>query len=56
MDTLWMPGIDPTFIKHELNILLDSRPMKQRERRSAIEHADAVIEDVEKLKEANAIT
>ena len=43
-----MPGIDSNFIKHKLNILLEERLVKQRGRRSAIEHA--VIEGVEKLK------
>ena len=51
-----MPMIDPNFIKHELNILSEARLVKQRGRRSAIEHVDAVIEEVEKLKEASAIT
>ena len=51
-----MPGIDPDFIKHELNILSDTRPVKQRGKRYATEHVDAVIEEMEKLKVANAIT
>ncbi|GFZ15616.1 hypothetical protein Acr_25g0000250 [Actinidia rufa] len=55
----WTPyemlGIDPNFIKHELNVQPDFRPVKQRGRRSAPEHVDAVIEEVEKLKEADAI-
>ena len=51
-----MPRIDPTFIKHELNILPKARPIKKRGRRSATEHVDAVIEEVKKLKEASAIT
>ena len=50
-----MPGIDPTFIRHELNVQPDFRSVKQRGRRSAPEHIDAVIEEVEKLREANAI-
>ncbi|GFS38323.1 hypothetical protein Acr_00g0056810 [Actinidia rufa] len=50
-----MPGIDPAFIKHELNVQLDVQPVKQRGRRSAPEHVDAVIEEVKKLREANAI-
>ncbi|XP_057491387.1 uncharacterized protein LOC130777131 [Actinidia eriantha] len=49
-----MPGIDPTF-RHELNVQLDFRPVKQRGRRLPPEHVDAVIKEVEKLKEANAI-
>ncbi|GFZ08576.1 hypothetical protein Acr_20g0003840 [Actinidia rufa] len=51
-----MPRIDPNFIEHELNVQPDFRPVKQRGRRSALEHVDAVIEEVEKLKEADAIT
>ena len=51
-----MPGIDPSFIRHELNVLPDVRPVKQKGRRSAPEHVDVVIEEIEKLKEANAIT
>ena len=46
-----MPRVDPNFIRHELNVLLDAWPVKQRGRRSAAEHVDAVIEEVEKLKE-----
>ena len=51
-----MPGIDPNFIHHELNVKPEFRPVQQKGRRSAPEHVDAVIEEVEKLKEANAIT
>ena len=50
-----MPGIDPTFIISELNVLLKAYPVKQRGRRSATEHVDTVIEEVEKFKEASAI-
>ncbi|GFS42559.1 hypothetical protein Acr_00g0080540 [Actinidia rufa] len=50
-----MPGTDPDFIKHELNVTPNARPVKQRGRRSAAEHVDAVIEEMEKLKEAKAI-
>ncbi|GFY97881.1 hypothetical protein Acr_12g0004220 [Actinidia rufa] len=50
-----MPGIDPTFTKHEMNVQSDFRPVKQRGKRSAPEHVDAVIEEVEKLREADAI-
>ncbi|GFS41376.1 hypothetical protein Acr_00g0073960 [Actinidia rufa] len=50
-----LPGIDPTFIKHKLNVQPNDRPVKQRGRRSALEHVDVVIEEVEKLKEADAI-
>ncbi|GFY96883.1 hypothetical protein Acr_11g0011890 [Actinidia rufa] len=50
-----MPKIDPNFIKHKLNVLPDAWPVKQWGRRSALEHMDAVIKEVKKLKEANAI-
>ena len=51
-----MPRIDPHFIKYKLNIQLDTRPIKQRGRRSVPEHVDTVIEEVKKLKKGNAIT
>ena len=50
------PGIDPNIITHELNVLLDAQPVKQKGRSSAIEHVYTVIEEIEKLKEATAIT
>ena len=50
-----MPGIDPNFIMHELNVLPNARLVKQRGRRSALKLVDAVIKEVEKLKEASAI-
>ena len=51
-----MLGIDPSVIKHELNILLEARLVKQRGRRSTTKHVDVVIKEVEKVKEASAIT
>jgi hypothetical protein len=51
-----MPGVDPSFICHELNVDPSRKPIIQRTRRSSPVHADAVIEEVEKLLEANAIT
>ncbi|GFY96867.1 hypothetical protein Acr_11g0011730 [Actinidia rufa] len=51
-----MPGVDPNFIKQELNVLPNTRPIKQQGRRSATEYVDAVIKEVEKLKEASATT
>ena len=51
-----MPMIDPNFIRHKLNVLPNARPVKQRGRRSTLEYVDAMIEEVEKLKEASAIT
>ena len=50
----WTPyemlRIDPNFIKHELNILPDARLVKQRGKKYATEHVDAMIEKVEKFK------
>ena len=51
-----MSGIDQDFIKDELNVIPEAHPVKQQGRRSATEHVDAVMEEVEKLKEASAIT
>ena len=51
-----MLGIDPDFIKHELNILLEARLVRQRVRRSKTKLVDDVIEEVERLKEVSAIT
>ena len=51
-----MPEIDLDFIKHKLTILLDAGSVKQRGRRSTPENVDAVIEEVDKLKEERTIT
>ena len=45
-----MPEIDPIFINHELNVIPKAKLVKQRGCRSAIEHVDAVIEEVKILK------
>ena len=50
-----MPGVDPTFISHKLNVFPSSRPIIQRPRKSALVHAEAVIEEVVRLLEAEAI-
>ena len=47
MGTLRDAWINPKFIKHELNILLEGTSEIKR-KRLAIEHVDAVIEEVEK--------
>ena len=51
-----MLGIDPSFIKNELNVILDTRPIKQWGRRSTTGHVDTVLEEVKKLKEISVIT
>ncbi|KAH7847010.1 hypothetical protein Vadar_020735 [Vaccinium darrowii] len=50
-----MPGIDPEVICHHLNVDPQHKPVVQKARRSAPQHADAVIEEVERLLEADAI-
>lgn len=49
-----MPSLDPSFICHSFNVKEDWKPVVQKARRSAPEHAEAVIE-VNRLLEANAI-
>lgn len=50
-----VPGVDPTFITHKLNVcpLFPSR--KQEPRRCANMHVEAVKEEVEKLKQDGVI-
>ena len=48
-------GVDPDFICHHLNVNPSIIPKKQPPRRPSKEHADAVREEVMKLKKAGAI-
>ena len=50
-----MPGIDPSFICHQLNVHPTVRPIIQRTHRSALHHAEIVAEEVENLLKAGAI-
>ena len=54
-DTYDAPGIDPTFIYHHLNVNPSITPKKQSPRCPSREHADAIREEVMKLKRAGAI-
>lgn len=54
-DPIEAPGVDPRFICHHLNVNPDIIPKKQPLRRPSREHADAVREEVAKLKQAGAI-
>ena len=47
--------MDPEFICHHLNVNPLVAPKKQLPRRPSKEHAEAVQEEVEKLKQAGAI-
>ena len=49
------PGVDPKFIYHHLNVNLLITPKKQPPRRPSKEHAEAVREEVTRLKQAEAI-
>ncbi|XP_050240972.1 uncharacterized protein LOC126689841 [Quercus robur] len=49
------PGIDPTFICHYLNVNPAITPKKQPPRRPSKEHANAIRDEVAKLKHAGAI-
>lgn len=44
-------GIDPEFICHRLNVNSNVVPRRQPPRRFSIEHAKAVMEEVNKLKQ-----
>ena len=48
-------GIDPNFICHHLNVNPSITPKKQSPRRPSREHAEAIREEVIKLKRAGAI-
>ena len=50
-----VPGVDPKFIVHRLNVDPSFPPKKQKPRRSAREHIEVVKLEVQKLKEAGAI-
>ena len=49
------PGIDPSFIYHHLNANPFITPKRQPRRRPSIKHAEAVRNEVTKLKQAGAI-
>ena len=51
-DALW---IDLNFICHHLNVDPSATPKKQPPRRPSKEHADAIRDEVRKLKQAGAI-
>ena len=54
-DAYEAPGVDPSFICHHLNVNPSIIPKKQPPRRSSKEHADAVRDEVMKLKKSGAI-
>ena len=50
-----VPGVDPEFIVHRLNVDPPFSPKKQKLRRAAKEHMEAVRSEVRRLREARAI-
>ena len=50
-----VPGVDLEFITHKLNVDTLFPPKKQKSRRLAKQHIEAVKQEVAKLKEAGAI-
>ena len=54
-DAYEAPGVDPNFICHHLNVSPAVTPKKQPPRRLSKEYADAIREEVIKLKKAGAI-
>ena len=54
-DAYKVPGVDPSFICHHLNVSPSAMPKKQPPRCPSKEHANAVKEEVMKLKKAGAI-
>ncbi|XP_058223017.1 uncharacterized protein LOC131332738 [Rhododendron vialii] len=50
-----MPGVDPSFAMHSLNVDPNRRPVVQKVRRSSAAHTEAVIAEVNQLLEAGAI-
>ncbi|XXG69131.1 hypothetical protein AAC387_Pa06g2070 [Persea americana] len=50
-----MPSIDPAVMYHKLNVDLNHKPVIQKARRTGAPQIEAVIEEVQKLLEAEAI-
>ena len=50
-----VPGVDPEFIVHKLNVDPSFPLKKQKPRRASKEHVDAVNLEVQQLKEAGVI-
>jgi hypothetical protein len=54
-DPYEVPGVNPDYIQHRLNVDPHSKPVQQKTRRSASVHAEAVQKEVERLLQAGAI-
>jgi hypothetical protein len=49
------PGVDSEFVSHALNVSPEYKPVAQRARRTAPQHAEAVREEVERLLKIGAV-
>ncbi len=49
------PGVDSEFVCHELNISPDYKPIVQKTRSTAPQHAEAVREEVDWLLKTGAV-
>jgi hypothetical protein len=49
------PGVDPEFVSHALNVSPEYKPVVQKARRTAPQHAEAVREEVERLLKVGAV-
>ena len=54
-NTYDVPGIDPKFICHQLNVNLEAIPRRQPPQHSSKEHVKVIKVEVNKLKQAGAI-
>ena len=54
-DAYEAPGVNPNFVCHHLNVNPSITPKGQPPRRSSREHAEAIKNEVTKLKHAEAI-
>ena len=50
-----MPGINPIVMCHKLNVDPNHKPVIQKARRTGVPQTEAVIEEVQKLHEVDAI-
>ncbi len=54
-DPYEVPGVDPNFIQHQLNVDPQSKPIQRRARRAAPIHTEVVQQEVEKLLQVGAM-
>ena len=54
-DPYEVPGVDPNYIQHRLNVDPHSKPVQQKMRQSDPVHAEAVQKEIERLLQEGAI-